>query len=282
MKEPNIFEYLEIQLYLKEIYKFKKAKLSSFSYDLWATELGFKSRGHLRDIVIGNADLTEKLIPLFTAGLKLDPETSEYFTLLSRYSTASSATTKAVYGKSLIQSWKVKLHQVEVTDISSFLSDAIIPVLFTYLSFDDTSSDITDIAKALNSDELRVQNALRCLVWQKLVDGQINLDGSIKYKVAHAFFKIPDLPGNDFLKDFHIQGLNLAIESHALPSDSRKFYSAFVALDMKQFAEVQNILKESNEKILSLFEKPSLGERKIYRINSQIFPASKLTSDAEL
>jgi uncharacterized protein (TIGR02147 family) len=274
MQAPNLFEYLEVQYYLLDLYKYKKATVPSFSYALWASDLGIKSRGHLRDIVTGQVEITENLIPVFIQGLGLNSEEIEYFTLLVRYSTASSRTTKAAYGKVLVQNWKIKLHQLEIQDLQKFLSDSIIPVVFTYLSFDDTSSEVKTIANSLNTDTSRIQEALRCLIWQKLVDGHIDSDGIVKYKTVQPYFKIPDHPNNEFLKTFHMEGLKLAMKSHDLDPQTRKFLSTFVALSPQQFEEAQDILRDCGDKILGLFESPTLDERAIYRINFQLFPAS--------
>lgn len=276
MKQPCLYQYLEISLYLKDLYKFKKSAISSFSYDLWAKEIGFKSRGHLRDIVIGKAELTESLIPVFIKGLNLNTTEIEHFTLLVRYSTAQSDITKAIYGKLLMANWKAKLNEIEIIDIESFLSDSVIPIVFTYLSFDDTASDLKEISSLLGYDKTRIQNALRCLIWQKLVDGQIDTQGVIKYKTTQPFFKIPDLPGNNFLRNFHIDGLNLAIQAHDFPTQSRKFYSSFMAVDDDQFIQIQNLIQQCHEKILALCNQPQLGTKKIYRLNTQLFPVSSI------
>lgn len=281
MQYPDLYEYLDTSLYLKDLYKYKKAKVPNFSYDLWATELEFKSRSHLRDIVIGQMPLTETLIPLFINGLKLDSQQTEYFTLLAKYSYAQSKQLKEVYGKSLIMLWKAKLHQIEVQDLQSFLADPILPVVFTYLSFDDTSSEISEISKRLNCDVLRVQNALKCLVWQKLVDGKIAEDGSVQYKTAQPFFKIPYSPNNHYLKQFHLDGLKLAEQAQELSVNDRRFYSSFVALSVEQFEEAQKMIRECNDRILSLFDSPTLDQRRIFRLNTQIFSMSAQQSEGK-
>jgi uncharacterized protein (TIGR02147 family) len=277
MKQPCLYQYLDVSLYLKDFYKFKKSSAPSFSYEFWANEIGFKSRGHLRDIIIGKAELTESLIPVFIKGLKLNPNETEHFTLLVRYSTAKSEITKAIYGKILMANWKAKLNEIEIVDIESFLSDSVTPIVFTYLSFDDTASDLKEISSILGYEQVRVQNALRCLIWQKLVDGQIDDRGLIKYKTTQPFFKIPDVPGDNFLRNFHVDGLKLAIQAHDYPSQSRKFYSTFVALDQNQFVEIQNLVQDCHQKILALCNKPQLGTKKIYRLNTQIFPVSSVS-----
>lgn len=272
--KPNLYEYLDLSQYLRDLYKYRKLKEKDFSYDVWVQEIGLKSRGHLRSIVIGEVKLTENLIEDFIQGMQLDPDSAEYFTLLTKYSTASTPKLKEVYGKSLISLWKVKIHQVEIKDLAEFLSDAVIPVVFTYLSFEDSSSDVSEIALNLGYDVSRIQNALKCLVWQKLIDGHISDSGHVKYKTIQSYFNIPSTPNNLHIRNFHIDGLRLAEKAHDFPYEQRKFYSSFVALSHDQFMQAQKIIQDCNKKILSLFENSQLNNRQIFRLNVQIFPVS--------
>ncbi len=276
MQKPHLFEYLDVSQFLKDLYKFRKSSDAGFSYEAWAAELSFKSRAHLRSIVVGEIPLTENLISTFVDGLKLDAESAQYFTLLAKYSTASTPLAKQTYGKPLILLWKLKLGQVAVQDIAQFLSDALIPVVFTYLSFDDSASDAEEIARQLGYEASRVQSALKCLIWQKLVDGQVSDSGQVVYKTVQPFFKIPDVPNSPYLRNFHIEGLKLAEKAQEpeYPKDFRRFYSYFVALSPAEFSEVQKMIQDCNDRILALFDRPQLGERKIYRLNSQIFAVS--------
>lgn len=276
MKKPNLFEYLDVGLYLKDYYKFRKAKENGFSYELWVDELGLKSRGHLRSIVIGETKLTENLILDFIKGLKLNDPEAEYFALLTRYSTTTSNELKSVYGKTLLPFWKAQLHKIEISNSDDFLSDSAIPVVFTYLSFEDSACAINEICQALGYPYERVQNALKCLIWWKLIDGDVSPHGDIKYRTIKTYFNVPSAANNNYLKNFHIEGLALAKQAHDYPAEIRKYYSTFVAFSPEQFLEAQRMIQECQDRILAMVEDSCLGDRQIYRINVQVFPASHI------
>ena len=44
---PDLFEYLEYRVYLKDYFEFKKAGLSSWSYQIFAQQLGFSAKDFL-------------------------------------------------------------------------------------------------------------------------------------------------------------------------------------------------------------------------------------------
>jgi uncharacterized protein (TIGR02147 family) len=241
MKKPDIYEYLDLRLFLKALYDYRKRFESGFSYELWATEMGFRSRSYLRSLVIGTKPLHDSILSPLVQSLQLDAGQTDYLTLLLNYSVTESKALKESYGRQLIHQWKVRIQQAQVTDIAEFLGDSVIPVLFTYLSFADASSDPAELEKVLHCEGERVKNALRCLVWQKLVEGQIDEHGKIRYRTVQPFFEIPSVPGNAALK---------------------------------QFRQFQELLQDFNQRVLALHESPELGEKKIYRFNAQIFPAS--------
>jgi len=275
MKKPDIFHYMDLRLFLKDLYLYRKSAEKSFSYEKWAEELGFRSRSYLRALVAGDKPLHESILEPLYKSLGLDEKRSDYLTLLLRYSTAPSDGLRESYGRQLIAQWRSLLHQIQVQDISEFLADPIIPVLFTYLSFQDATSDIVLLSKFLQCDPGRIASAMRCLVWQKLVDGTVQADGQISYKTTAPYFQIPSVPGNDALRNFHREGLRLATEALERPSTERKCYAAFVAMNEEQFGKFQELIQDFNQRLLSICDSSELGEKKIYRFNAQIFPASQ-------
>jgi len=274
MKKPDIFEYLDLRLYLVDFYRFRKTHESGFSYEKWTQEMGFRSRSYLRAVVVGKKPLHESLLLPLTKSLQLDGDGIDYLTVLLGYSIAPSPELKESYGRQLLQKWRAQIQRIEVPDISEFLSDSLIPVVFTYLSFEDASSDLALMAKHLHCEITRLQKALRCLVWQKLVEGSLDENGQVLYTTVSPFFKIPSLPNNLALRSFHREGLKQAEQAIEKPSAERKYYATFVAMDETQFLKFQELVQEFNDRMLSTFNSPELKEKKIYRVNTQVFPVS--------
>lgn len=274
MTKPDLHQYLDVRSYLSDIYQFRKKTEPGFSYEVWTQEMGFRSRSYLRAIVIGEKPLHESALANFIKSLNLNATEIDYFNLLFRYSLAPTQELKDSYGRQLLQQWKINLSQIEVKDIESFLSDPFIPVLFTYFSFRDSSSDPEIICKALKCSLPNLRSAIKCLVWQKLIDGNIDEKGNIVYKTVKPYFTIPSISKSQYLKDFHREGLQLATQAIQKPSEERKYFSTFVAINETQLLEAQKLIEEFNQKLLAIYDSEELKEKKIYRFTSQIFPAT--------
>lgn len=282
-QRPNIFEYLDLKSYLGDVYNYRKTKEASFSYQRWADEMGIRSRAYLRAIVIGEKAAQESLTSSLLKGLQLSEDEAEQFILLLRAETAATPELKQLHTRQLMANWKVKLQQLEVKDSSEFLSDPFLPVLFTYLSFDQNSPNQKKMCEDLQCQPTELQEALRKLIWLKLIDGTVLDSGDISYKTIQPFFRVPSTNASPYLKEFHRKGIQLAEKAAELPSDQRKFYSTFVALNSDEFKQVQDLISDFNQRLLKLFNSTNPDGKKIYRINFQALPVSgEITSSPDL
>lgn len=274
MKKPNLFEYLDVCHYLKDFYKFRKCTEPGFSYEAWSNEMSIRSRSYLRALVLKEKPIHESILPQLIKGLSLKTEELVYFDLLFRYNSVQIKELKNSYGTQLVSFWKKNTQESEIQDVAEFLADPINPVVFTYLSFDDSPSGFDEMCKNIGCEPLRLQNAIRCLVWQKLIDGIVEADGKISYKTVQPFFRVPSLPNNQLLKAFHIEGLSLAQEASHLPSEQRKYFSTFIAMSEEELLSAQTMIEEFNQQIMKLLNNNLITGKKIYRMNVQVFPVS--------
>ncbi|MBO9667743.1 MAG: TIGR02147 family protein, partial [Bdellovibrio sp.] len=252
--KPNVYEFKTLSEYLRAIYQYRKAVEQSFSYEKWAGEMGIKSRSYLRYLALGEKPPTLSIVPALLQGLKLNDEESTYLLLLVNCEVAPSHGLKALYLREIFNQWTHYIQEIEVQDLGEFLADPLIPQLFTYLSFEDASSDPETWARDFDCELERIDKALKCLIWQKLVDCKVREDGTILYRAANSHFKVPSEAGNGYLKAFHTEGIRQAYEAAQGPSEKRKLYSTFVALSPEQYQKAQALIQEFNGKMLAVFD----------------------------
>lgn len=274
-QRPSIFEYLDLKTYLGDVYDYRKQSENSFSYQKWADEMGIRSRAYLRAIVLGEKPLHESIAVNLVRGLHLSEDEIEHLTILLRHETAATPELKKIFSKQLIANWKLKIQQIEIKDSSEFLSDPLLPVLFTYLSFDRTTPAADRMAADLKCSPAELKEALRKLIWLKLIDGDVSEDGAVSYKTIQPFFRVPSTTGSPYLKDFHVKGIQLAEKAADLPPQERKFYSSFVALSEEDFKQAQDLIQDFNQRLLKLFSSTDPNGKKIYRLNVQALPVSE-------
>lgn len=278
--KPRILEYQNILEFLKDTYKYRKQTTVGFSYEKWAGEIGLRSRSYLRALVLGHKPLQESVLPLLLKGFQFNDKELHYFTLLFRLQITPPSELRNVYMREVFSAWKTKIQEVEVTNTVEFLSDPLIATLFTYLSLSTTTSDLMVIAKDLACEPGDIQKALQHLIWSKLVDGVLEEDGSVSYRTIVPFFKIPSLPGNQHIKAFHIEGIRQSQAAVSLSPEVRKMFSSFFVLDRDQLKLVQGLIEDFNQNLLSIVSTPASAnnpgtEKRIYRLNQQLFPVSE-------
>lgn len=275
---PSIFTYQDVLVFLKDIYKFRKHSVPGFSYDVWAKEMEIKSRSYLRALIMGTKPLQIQLLPNLLKGVTLNDEECGYFVALLHLHLAPTPALKVIYLKEVFTVWNAKARVTQVESVEEFLADSLAPAVFTYLSFDDHSSDVTRMAQDFQCSEHRIQLSLRNLIWNRLVEGSITEEGLVQYQTVTPYFKVPNMPGSSVLKKFHVEGLKLSQQSAELPSELRKLYSTFVALSEEQFKQTQGLIEDFNSKLLGILEDKSVRDKKIYRFNQQLFPVSEKIS----
>lgn len=274
--KPNIYDYNNLPGFLKALYKYRKSTEEGFSYEAWAGEMGIRSRSYLRYLVLGEKPPTHSIIPALIKGLRLSEEELTYLTLLVNYQLATTDSMRALYLREIYKRGTRHLQESTIQDISAFLSDPLVPQLYTYLSFADSPSNLERWAQDFRSSVERIQNALKCLIWQNLVIGEIKEDGSIIYRTENEFFRIPSSPDNQYIRTFHAVGLKQAQEAVHGPTENRKLYSTFIALSADQFQKAQELIQEFNTQLLAIFNEKSIAGKKVYRLNQQILSVSEV------
>lgn len=275
--KPQLVEYLDIHLYLKDLYHFRKNTERDFSYESWAAELNIKSRSFLRLVILGKRTLTVPVFQTIIQKLKLTSDEVVYAQVLFQYSFSSESGLKNLYGKELAKQWTAHVNQVVVEDLETFLADPFIPVAFTYFTCDKSSSDVLAVAKILMTTPARIKNAIIALTKLDLLECNVNDKNEIIYRAKQNYFRVPQTPGFNFLKTFHLDGLEQARKAHDLPFNERKFRSLLMTLSQEQIELAERLINDFATGIFKQMEMQKISETtKVYRLNLQLFPVSEV------
>lgn len=283
MKKPLVFDFIDAGSFLKEFYKHRKCTERNFSYESWALELGVKSRSYLRSVIIGKRSLSDQLIPQFCSNLKFTSEESQYFNLLAKYSLCKTIQTRELLAKQLVGFQQKKLQMFEITDSKEFLLDPLSPVVFTLLGEEGVHKNAQSLAQCCDLELCRMQSILVSLLKLKLVTSYVcAVTGDICYSTTCGLFKVPDLPKDQFLNQFHIAGLEQAFKACDMPYEMRRFRSLFFSLNQEDIGTAQNLINEFAVKVLAQFSKKSETRFNVYRLNLQLFPVTQEIQAAEI
>ena len=137
---PNIYNYLNYREWLLDFYREKKAAKSSYSYMLFATAAGFKSKSFLADVIEGKKNLSAESIFALSTVLCLSEIEFTYFKNLVAFNQAKTHVQKDHFFKLLVESNRLVQSKLVLSDKYAFYSEwyhNTIRELVTILDFKD-------------------------------------------------------------------------------------------------------------------------------------------------
>jgi uncharacterized protein (TIGR02147 family) len=275
-KSLQIWGYADPIGYLKAYYDLRKQNEQSFSYAVWAEELGLKSRSFLRLVLVGKRNLTEDVAELITKSLKLSQTEARYFSHMVGLSRAATLEQKEHHSRELSKlhtKFSLRSHEIlEISkkDIFDFLSSYKMPRLQVLLTLEDIEKTESRLASLLGTKESEVKQQLEIL--QKL--GLATKDDNGQWQAQESQLMAPDELGNIALQSFHKKSLEEAIEAINLPKETRRFQSLVTPLTEEQMQQVHNNLRTCFEQTLASFDSNSGHGKKVYQINLNMIPVT--------
>lgn len=277
LSAPRVRQYLSATKFLKDYFVFRQNTDPHFSYECWAAELNFKSRSYMRMICVGERRLTPEFIQVFAQQMQFSTEDINHLTLLALYDKAKTNSQRQLYLEKIIESLETKENRVEIKNYVEFLSSPILPLLQLILSFNDIDGKLEVLKNLLNEDSQKIKLKLATLENLGLIQtlqNKTQQDESLQnqsWKAKPNSFKVPDLPGNQALLDYHqaiLKKSQLALQQNP---QSRRFRTLLLALNSNEFEELSQEIENFLKKILFKFNPSELNGRKIYQFNLNSF-----------
>lgn len=269
-KSPELKNYINVHQFLEDFYRFRKQTDDSFSYDIWAQEIGIKNRSYLRLIVIGKRAVSEETVNLLCRYFKFQDKQEEYFRMLVGYSKSKSHEQKKLYGKKLTALMRNDLQQHEIENHFDFLSKPSFPRLQTLLSFDDIEKTPENLARLLKISIQELSQGLGILKNLGLAE---EING--QWIATKKSFKIPDRVGDVALEMFHNESLKEAIAAQQSSKETRRYRSLLMAMNKNEFDTFLKNLQDFVQSELSQFNFSELEDRELYQVNFNLFPVTK-------
>lgn len=90
LQKPNIYQYLDYRVFLRDLYTYKKGTTPVFSYRFFSRMAGFRSSNFLKLVAEGERNLSYEAIQKFAKGLKLAKAEAQFFEVLVLFNQAKS------------------------------------------------------------------------------------------------------------------------------------------------------------------------------------------------
>lgn len=259
--------FLDVYLYLQEVYRVRKAQEERFSYETWAKELGIASKSYLRFATLGKRKISPELTLKFCENIGFGKADREYFTLLVLYTQCEEAQQKRILGEKLTSSLKRNVQFETELVCDELIANPLFMILRNYLSFSDAQRSKQDLIKIFGISEEELDFGLNALQIAGAIDFQNG-----QWTSTHNWVKVAAKPGNEALTSYHNLSLQKAIAAQNLDPATRSYRSLSMALSKTEYLELLADLNEFAANVCGNYDANSVAERRIYQLNFNLIP----------
>lgn len=270
--EPELLQYTNYRVYLKDYYDYKKQSSAAFSLRYFAEKAGLSSHAHLKLVIDGKRNITKGTVTKLIIGLGLDSRRADYFENLVFFNQAGTDKEKQLFYEKLLKvSPHSRFRKLEDAQFRIFREwyHAAIREMVALKSF---RGQPEWIARHLNGNlsSAQVAESLKLLVELGLLNRTAN-----GYRQQNALLTTDDEVQNLLVKDYHTQMLALAGQAlQELPGDQRDISALTFGVRKKDFPALKKHLQLMRKELLD-FSVDAGEAEEVVQVNIQLFPLTR-------
>lgn len=271
---PDIFNYTDYRLFIKDFYEEKKKASAAFSYQVFAQKAGFRTNSYLIDVINGRKALSKTSIYDVAKAMDLKKKETEFFDVLVHFTHAKKNKEREFYFeriKSMAGKTSRKIVGVEQYDFYSKWYHAVIRELVVMKDF---NGDLHTLARRLNPP-VTVKQA-RESVDLLLRLGMIEKQASGKYRLKDTTIHTGDEISSLAIYHYQQQGLKMAGQALDKVSAKARDISTFTTgISESCFTAMKKEIQDFRSRMEQLAQEDRSQDR-VYHMNIQFFPVSTL------
>ena len=273
---PDVFAYLDVCSYLRDVYTHNKARKRGFSYRSFSRRAGLRTPNHLKRIIDGDRTLTPEMAVRYATALGLKGDTASYFCDLAAFGRASSHEERnSVYERLRgYRSYK-RAHRLELVH-AQYCSTWYIPVIREMVLRRDFRDDPAWVAEQLIPPirPSEAEEALNILVdLGMLLRTEDGIEQSDRVVTTG-----PETRGLH-IRNYHQQMMVRAVQSMDLvPAAERDISSLTLCVGEGKLAEVKDRIQRFRQELIALVTADD-GGGQVLQLNIQLFPMSQPPKD---
>ena len=270
--EPDVLQYTNYRVYLRDYYEFKKKTVPAFSLRFFAEKAGLSSHAHLKLTIDGKRNITKNTVVKLIHGLGLDGQRAAYFESLVFFNQAQTDADKQVYYAQLLKaSPRSKLHKMDAAQFRIFREwhhSAILEMV----ALKDFRPIPDWISKRLGGliTPAQVTESLKLLVELGLLVKTAN-----GYRQRDPLITTDDEVQDLMVKMYHLQMLKLSADMlSALPGPQRDVSALTFSIKREDNPNMKKHLQLMRKELLDFSAKAGEGED-VVQINIQLYPLTR-------
>lgn len=273
MKKPNIFDYTDYKLLLKELYLYRKSRNKKFTHRYIIDHVQASSSGWFSDLLKGRINLSSiyrfRLSQLFSFTESED----EYFNNLVNYEQASSFEEQKVFFQRILQSKQPEAELVLQHQFDFYRIWYVSAIREILLDYDFDGSDYNKLTKLLKP-VITEKEARYAIMLLEECDLIVYHNG--KYQPTSRNIKKSTEFSSFYWKAYMEAMLALSEKAIKYPKEIRDISAVSLNLSKADFISAQILIAELRKKLLKLTENTQEEDtKKTYQCNFQLFPISE-------
>ena len=270
--EPDVLQYTNYRVYLRDYYEFKKKTVPAFSLRFFAEKAGLSSHAHLKLTIDGKRNITKNTVVKLIHGLGLDGQRAAYFESLVFFNQAQTdADTQVYYAQLLKASPRSKLHKMDKAQFRIFREwhHSAILEMVALKDFRPIPDWISRRRGGLVTPA-QVTESLKLLV-----------EVGLLVKTANGFRQRDPLITTDdevqdlMVKMYHLQMLKLSASMlSALPGAQRDVSALTFSIKREDFPNLKKHLQLMRKELLDFSAKAGEAEE-VVQVNIQLYPLTR-------
>lgn len=271
-KEPNIFNYYEYNLFLRDFYEYSRAKNPGFSYRYLQQKTGVDP-GYLVKVFQGKKNLSQKAIENFILVLKLNKVKAEYFKLMVLFTKAKTNEDTKIYFEKLLSYSKLSKRRVEKESYEYYQKWYYVAIrqLLSFYPFQDDYKSLAKMTLPAIS-ETEAKGAIKLLLNLGFIKKSEEKEG---FEITNKFLTTGEEWRSIAIRKFQLDTIHLAQKAlDEVPKELRDISTVSCALSPDGFLKAREIIANFRTQMLELANQEECPNR-AYHINIQLLPISE-------
>jgi uncharacterized protein (TIGR02147 family) len=275
----NVFEFTDYREYLKAYFEDRKKTDGKFSHRWLARRLDLSTSNFIMLVMQGKRNLNAGLCLKISEVFKHSSKETAYFENMVHFAQAKSPKEKALYFSRMADFRKnFKIDRIEDRQYE-YYSNWYNPVIRELVVNPALNGSPETISKLLQPavTPTQVKRSIELLLKLGLIKKQNN-----RFIQTSPLISTGPEVNSVAVVNFHRAMGNLAVEAlDRIPKEERNITASTIYISASTFETLKKRITDFRKELLAMADSDKQGER-VYQINFQVFPVSKVYKSKEL
>jgi len=271
MREPQILDYNDYRIFLKDCYEQRKLTLGKYSYRQFSDEMGFAASNYLHLVVSGQRNLSQDAVAKIVSRFKWKAHQKKFFKNLVLYNQASSAEDKKSY-RLILEKILGKKRVLIGSDQFAYFSKWYLPILREMVSLKNFIPHLNWISKKISPrvEEKLIKEGLATLERLKMINREKS-----KWKQSEEHLTTPIQINSSMAHNYHKEMLGLSVNALELKPETRDISAMTMSLSTAQFERLKQRVIDFRDEIQQELQGTQDEHTLVAQLNIQFFPVTK-------